>query len=503
MVAGTAAAVMSSVFNGSGVRAVHGADGDRYPSGRPHVSALPSRRWMERREIVALAGTVVLVIAFSVGRIDPGAGGGVALLYVVSIGLWALEFGLLAGGLAGALAFALWSLDVHSDVDAIGVLTLGFAYLALGLIAGWFGTRMRDGQARQRRLLQSGLTLAHLGTGDDLAAVLGREARKLFPACSVQATLSRGADGGADPVVHDPAQARIAVTLRGTSYGALTIGRARRLSPDDRATLEILALQAAVAAENRELLERAREHAVVRAELERARLSLDERADQLRHLIDRQEAERDHVARELREQAAQTLAAVLWALGALGRELTAEATTDIIGELRCDIGSTLRSLRALAADLRPPLELGLPAALERLADPARPTRFSEVAITPPVAERLDPEVQAIVYRVAEEALEAAGGAERLAVGTRDPGGELTVTVEGARRTIAPDRVAPIRARVELIGGTVMATESALVAVVPLGTAPRLGELGDGPTRPSREEQPLRQPRGLSTTKNVR
>ena len=479
MAADSAAAVITSVLNGLGVRAVHAATGDRYPSGRPVPSSLPTRGWMERRPIVVLAGAFMFVIAFLLGRVDPNAADGVALLYVVPIGLLALEFGLLGSGLACVLAFGLWSLDAHTDVDAMGSLSLGFGYLALGVIAGWFGARMRDGQARQRLLLQSGLKLAHLRAGDDLAAVLGQEARKLCPSRCVQAALSETAHSGLGPVVGGPAEVRIPVTLRGTGYGELTIGRSAALSADDRATLEILALQAAVAAENRNLLEGERERAVVRAELERARVSLDERADQLRDLFDRQEAERDHIAHELREEAAQTLAAVLWALGALGRELTTAATADMVGELQSDIGSTLQSLRALAAELRPPLELGLPAALEGLTDPSRPTRFTDVAITLPTARRLDPEVEAIVYRVAEEALAAAGGADRLAVGTRAPGNELTVTVEGAQRMIAPDRLAPIRARVELIGGTVMSTESAFVAVIPLRSGRSLGELDSG------------------------
>jgi hypothetical protein len=411
----------------------------------------------------------VFLIAVLLGRIDPNAVDGVALLYVVPIALLALEFGLLGGGLACALAFGLWSLGAHSSVDAVGSLTLAVGYSALGAVAGWFGARMRDGQARQRLLLGSGLKLAHLRAGDDLAAVLGHEARKLCPSGSFEVTLTDAAHGGSEPVVDRPGEARIGITLRETSYGVLTIGKATTLSPDDRATLEILALQAAVGAENRKLLEGERERAAVRAELERARVSLAERADQLRELIDRQEAERGHVAHQLREQAAQTLAAVLWALATLGRELATGASADMVDQLQSDIAAALQSLRALAADLRPPLELGLPEALATLTEPSRTIRFADVAVALPNPDQLEPEVETLVYRVAEEALAAAGGAHRLAIGTRGPGSELTVTVEGAQRTLTRERLALIRARIELIGGTVMATESTLVAVIPLGS----------------------------------
>jgi hypothetical protein len=425
---------------------------------------------------------VLFVIAGSLGRVDPNAAGGVALLYVVPIALLALEFGLPGGGLACGLALGLWAFDAHAKTDAVGSLTLAFAYLSLGVVAGWFGARMRDGQARQRLLLKSGLTLAHLRAGDDLVAVLGQEARKLCPSNSVEVTLTDAAHGGREPVVDRPGEARIAIALRESSYGMLTIGRSETLSADDRATLEILALQAAVGAENRRLLEGERERAAVRAELEQARVSLAERADQLRELIDRQEAERGHVAYELREQAAQTLAAVLWALAALGRELATGASADRVDQLRSDIGNTLRSLRALAAALRPPLELGLPVALATLSEPSRATRFADVAIALPNPARLEPEVETIVFRVAEEALAAAGGAHRLAIGTRGRGSELTVTVEGARRTLTPERLALIRARIELIGGTVMATESTLVAAIPLGPGASLGDLDNHASR---------------------
>jgi signal transduction histidine kinase len=489
MAAGSTAAVMAPVLKGSGVRTVHAATGDQSARGRPGVSSLPIRGWIERRPIVVLAGAVVFVIAVLLGRFDPNAVDGVALLYVVPIALLALEFGLLGGGLACALAFGLWSLGAHANVDAVGSLTLAFAYLALGAVAGWFGARMRDGQARQRLLLKSGLKLAHLRAGDDLAAVLGHEARKLCPSISFEVTLTDAAHGGREPVVDRPGEARIPIVLRETSYGVLTIRKSKTLSADDRATLDILALQAAVGAENRKLLEGERERATVRAELERARVSLAERADQLRELIDRQEAERGHVAHELREQAAQTLAAVLWALAALGRELATGASADMVDQLQSDIGAALRSLRALAADLRPPLELGLPEALATLTEPSRTTRFADVAIALPNPQQLEPEVETIVYRVAEEALAAAGGAHRLAIGTRGPGSELTVTVEGTQRTLTPERLALIRARIELIGGTVMATESALVAAIPLGPGLSLGELETEPSSSPRGDPP--------------
>ena len=57
------------------------------------------------------------------------------------------------------------------------------------------------------------------------------------------------------------------------------------LHAEDHATLAILALQAAGAAESRRLLESERERAVIRAELQEARGHLAERGGQLREVI--------------------------------------------------------------------------------------------------------------------------------------------------------------------------------------------------------------------------
>lgn len=100
--------------------------------------------------------------------------------------------------------------------------------------------------------------------------MLGHEARKLCPSGSVEIALTDAAHGRREPVVETPGEARIPIALHDTSYGALTIGKSKTTSADDRATLEILALQAAVGAENRKLLEGERERAAVRAELPRA-----------------------------------------------------------------------------------------------------------------------------------------------------------------------------------------------------------------------------------------
>jgi signal transduction histidine kinase len=393
--------------------------------------------------------------------------------------LVALEVGALAGILAAALALglvAVWSLDKGVDLSPLAFVTRGLAYVLVASLAGRFSQRMRMVQARQFRLLESGLRLADLDTGHELTATLARYAQELVPSSWVRAELSDGPVSEVGAPTGRGVEELIAIEVRGTRYGTLSVTRSRPSSREDLATLEILALQAAVAAENWRLLAVERERVIIRAELQDARVHLAERGGQLRELIARQEAERHHLAYELNEQAAQSLAAVLLGLAALERELGAGPATPRLGELRSDVDSTLRSLRSLAVSLRPPvLELGLRTALERLAEAAQVRGVGETEVTLDDSGRLTQEVETMVYRVVEEALAAVGAASKVSVRARTGGNELLVHIDEAHEAIAHERLAVLRARLELVGGTLTATPTELRAVIPL----RHGDSGFG------------------------
>jgi signal transduction histidine kinase len=220
-----------------------------------------------------------------------------------------------------------------------------------------------------------------------------------------------------------------------------------------------------VAAENRQLLHRERERAVLEAELRDARVLLAERGGQLRALIARQETERGQLSSELYDDAAQVLAAVLMGLKALETQLG--ATGDGSGAhaswqvLRSDINSTLQLLRALAISLRPPvLRLGLRAALEDLAENMCSCGLGkcEIDLDPEIA--LDPELETMVYRIVEEALEAIEPPRTIRV-HHTPDGVLVVDAQGSDNEFDSDRMRILTARVELIGGTVTASPNAL------------------------------------------
>jgi signal transduction histidine kinase len=432
------------------------------------VSSFPIRRSIEQRRVVLVAAVAMFAAVALLRQTSSDAADVVALLAAVPIALVALEFGLLVGvgaalvalGLVGVLAH-----DVHSGT--VGLSTAAVAYLAIGAIAGRFGDRMRDAQARQHLLLKSGLALAHLDGAQDIAATLAQQAQEATYSRGARVELSGAPAVESGVVGQEGEQEHVAIELHGVGYGTLVLSGSRTLADEDRATLAILALQAGVAAENRRLLESERERAMIRAELKDARLHLAERGGQLRELMARVEAERGQVAHELHEDAAQVLAAVLLGLGALERELGSELSAPTLGELRSHINSTLQSLRSLAVSLRPPaLQLGLRVALEELGDRARARGFGKVSVALEGTERLSPEIDIMVYRVVEETLEAVGAARGLSVRCGAER-ELVIEVQGARREIVPERLAILRARIELIGGTLAATASELHAIIPL------------------------------------
>ncbi len=430
-------------------------------------SRLPVRGWIEAR-IVVLGVAAGLFATIFVWRQTSGNGAdNIALLYVIPISLVALELGLMAGVAAAAFALALvgvWALTTHPGLEAVGVLTCGAAYLGVGGAAGRFSERMRDIQQRQSLLLGSGLGLANLTRAEDLPATLAQDARTLLGSRGARVELIDGAPAEAG-VFEEPSE-RVPIETRGVRYGTLAVSAPRTISPEDRVTLGILTLQAAVAAESQHQLQGARQRAVLRMELHDARSHLAERGDQLRALITRQEAERHHVADELHEQAAQTLAGVLLGLRALERELESDLAAPRLGTLRSSVDSTLRTLRALAVGLRPPvLQLGLEAALEALAAEAGDRGSTQMTVALEGIGDLSAEAQTIVYRVVEEALDALGGARSVVVRAEPAERELVIVLDGGTRPIAPDRLALLRARLELVRGTLSATANELRAVI--------------------------------------
>lgn len=122
-----------------------------------------------------------------------------------------------------------------------------------------------------------------------------------------------------------------------------------------------------------------------------------------------QEEERKRIARELHDETAQDLATLLLDIEAVTRaaEGPSEQTLGRLENLRNRAEAIMQGIRRLSHELRPDIldHLGLLPALEWLADDmgmSRGVRASVVVLGTP--RRLPPEVELLLFRVAQEAL---------------------------------------------------------------------------------------------------
>ena len=222
------------------------------------ASAFPVRRWLEaRRTVLARGGRVVrrdLRLEPDQLRRDRSDQSVLHRSDCVSRAR-ARPAGRCLGAACLALALVgVWALGTDADISALGVVVRALAFLAVGGGRGRFGDRMRDAHRRQFLLLKSGLTLAHLDVGDDLPATVAFQARELLSSRGARVELVDGPGRRGGPTGRDRPEEALPIEVRGVRYGTLAVNSPRRTSLEDHAMLAILALQAAVAAENRRLL---------------------------------------------------------------------------------------------------------------------------------------------------------------------------------------------------------------------------------------------------------
>jgi signal transduction histidine kinase len=133
-----------------------------------------------------------------------------------------------------------------------------------------------------------------------------------------------------------------------------------------------------------------------------------ERLEALSHrLVEAQEAERRHIARELHDEIGQTLTAVKISLQAIERQVEAVALASHVAESIHIVEQAIQQVRNLSLDLRPSLldDLGLVATLRwYLARQAEWTGFAvQFSVNPPEL-RLSPELETVCFRIVQEAL---------------------------------------------------------------------------------------------------
>jgi two-component system, NarL family, sensor histidine kinase UhpB len=156
-------------------------------------------------------------------------------------------------------------------------------------------------------------------------------------------------------------------------------------------------------------------------------------------VMDAQEEERRRISRELHDDTAQTLTSLLLYAKALEQGDAPPGVREALAELREEVARSLEGVRRLARELRPSAldDLGLVAALEGYTHDFSRRTGIELRFEPACGgDRLPPEVELALYRIAQEALTNAAkhaGPTHIDVGlVREPGSvSLTVRDNGS------------------------------------------------------------------------
>jgi signal transduction histidine kinase len=198
--------------------------------------------------------------------------------------------------------------------------------------------------------------------------------------------------------------------------------------------------------------------------------------------------ERAAIARELHDSTAQHVAALLFQLSAAARDTTDPQLASRLLDARDAAENLLEQVRLLSYTVHSAVldNLGLEAALRTLArDAAASSGIDFDATVPPAAVRLPRNVEAVLYRVAEEAIRNAVRhssaasvritlrlAEAATLEVRDDGAGFDADAVGARY----GGLATMRERLALVDGwleieTAIGKGTTVIATVPLGAAP--------------------------------
>jgi signal transduction histidine kinase len=203
---------------------------------------------------------------------------------------------------------------------------------------------------------------------------------------------------------------------------------------DDPSLVEEIAATARVALDNERL------QAQVRAQLE------DLRASRAR-IVERGDAERRRLERDLHDGAQQRLVSLALSLRLARLEADAEADVTALEEAEAEVRQALEELRGLARGLYPAAltEEGLAAALEALAEQAA----SPLVLRRLPQERLEPSVEAAAYFVVAETLQRSRP-RRAAVDAVHADGRLVVEVETDKQP--PQELTDLEDRVGALDG---------------------------------------------------
>ena len=186
------------------------------------------------------------------------------------------------------------------------------------------------------------------------------------------------------------------LTANGQQVGALTLGLGsdQELSPANLELAEEIADSLAVPIQNARLLEE------VRASREHLRFLS-------RRLLEAQEVERRHVARELHDQIGQIMTSIKISLQSMERLPHRTSFEPHLSETIETVDRALKRVRDLSLDLRPSVldDLGLAAALESYVERlSERTGISAHCFVEPLETPVSPTLEITCFRIAQEAL---------------------------------------------------------------------------------------------------
>ena len=239
--------------------------------------------------------------------------------------------------------------------------------------------------------------------------------------------------------------------------GLVELGKTGRqvFNPEHTTWAEALVGQAAVAIQNAWLYEQLR--------------TSTDRLQSLAHsLVEVQEKERSHIARELHDEAGQALSSLKLSLSRLAQDPDCPSYLgERLVELKGVTDGVLEELHRLAMDLRPVAldHLGLVAALEQYArnlnSPQLSVQFKALGFE---STRLPPDLEISLYRIVQEALTNVvrhANASNVGILLERGAGWVKVFVEDNGIGLAPDLIEQndrmglvgMRERAEMLGGS--------------------------------------------------
>jgi len=418
----------------------------------PAPLGLLERRWPERRPLLLGTSAALFAAVFASMVAADDASLGVAFLAVVPIVLAALELGARGGVLVGSLAVGIVLLAAvlgRPEMDAVAVVFRGSVFIAVGVLAGHFSDRMRATRAREERLLRSGLRLSGAGSREQLADELVTEVLATPGVHATEVTVE-GVTFACGRTVHGLRTA-VPMLAHDVEIGRIEAFHTAPLPPEDRAALELLARQTALTAENLRLLGLDRERAALEVRLREVGDELLEIRSGAGLLMRAQEDDRRRLADKLHEDLAQVLAAVLMGMRMLERQ-SPDGRSASLQQLHEQVTRVLADVRDVARELRPAVldQLGLRAAVEARTRAAREAGADVTLPLETVPEHLPERVETTVYRLVDDAIDAASG-DHLEVAIEPAPDALGMRI--AMRGPSPEALLTLRTRAESAGGT--------------------------------------------------